>query len=374
MKTITKIVTATLCISALHVQAQNVFPANGNVGLGTAAPQYPLHVKNTTAFTANFENPSAGVGAETDAFVLFSNKYGRSQISSWQNFGTRIGSRVVAGGGQGNVYFTTGNDAIQMVINNNGNIGIGTTTPAAKLQITYPDGYASLMLGKNDATGFHLVTEGSTFNIYTGVMGAGINRLRIASNGNIGIGTKTPEANLHVQGNINTPNADIKLQQYNGNIWNISGSQNLYIAKYANGIYSDYLVINPNGNIGIGTTYPGAYKLAVEGKLGAREIDVKQGSWADFVFKQDYNLRSLEEVEKFINKNKHLPDVPSEKEIFEKGINLGNMDATLLQKIEELTLYMIELKKENYKQNEAINDLKDQNKLLTDLLKSVKSK
>jgi hypothetical protein len=67
----------------------------------------------------------------------------------------------------------------------------------------------------------------------------------------------------------------------------------------------------------------------------------------DFVFNSDYKLKSLYEVENFINLNKHLPDVPSEKEVTANGLNLGDMNATLLQKVEELTLYMIDLKKEN---------------------------
>lgn len=97
--------------------------------------------------------------------------------------------------------------------------------------------------------------------------------------------------------------------------------------------------------VGIGTTDPGNYKLAVEGTIGARGIDVKVGAWSDFVFEKDYTLKSLEEVAIFIEKNKHLPDVPSEAEVLEKGIDLAKMDAILLQKIEELTLYMIDLRK-----------------------------
>jgi hypothetical protein len=76
------------------------------------------------------------------------------------------------------------------------------------------------------------------------------------------------------------------------------------------------------------------------------------------VFADAYQLRSLGEVEAFINKNKHLPDVPSAIEVVEKGVDLGKMDALLLQKIEELTLYMIELKKSNEQLRKELNELK----------------
>jgi hypothetical protein len=106
------------------------------------------------------------------------------------------------------------------------------------------------------------------------------------------------------------------------------------------------MIVNSSGNVGIGTSNPGTYRLAVEGVLGARQVKVTTSPWADFVFRSDYNLRPLSEVEDFIKQNKHLPDVPTEEEIVRDGNDLGKTDAMLLQKIEELTLYMIELKKE----------------------------
>ncbi|MEI7981769.1 MAG: hypothetical protein WCI71_08935 [Bacteroidota bacterium] len=112
------------------------------------------------------------------------------------------------------------------------------------------------------------------------------------------------------------------------------------------------LYIKANGNVGIGTTAPGA-KLAVNGamkvngKINASEIEVSLTAWPDHVFKSGFELMPLQDVENYISLNKHLPGVPSETDVLTKGNNLGEMDAILLQKIEELTLYMIELKKEN---------------------------
>ncbi len=114
------------------------------------------------------------------------------------------------------------------------------------------------------------------------------------------------------------------------------------------------------GTVGIGmgsTVVPSGALLAVNGKLVCKEIEVTMTGFPDFVFQKDYKLRSLSEVEDFVGKNKHLPDIPSESEVKAKGLNLGQMDALLLQKIEELTLYMIDLKKENQQLKDRIKKI-----------------
>ena len=98
--------------------------------------------------------------------------------------------------------------------------------------------------------------------------------------------------------------------------------------------------------VGIGTTNLGSYQLAVNGKIRAKEVVVETG-WSDFVFETDYDLRPLAEVAEYIKANKQLPNMPSAAEVSKNGVSLGKMQATLLQKVEELTLYVIELKKEN---------------------------
>lgn len=103
---------------------------------------------------------------------------------------------------------------------------------------------------------------------------------------------------------------------------------------------------NTSQSLGIGTTNPGTYKLAVEGTIGARKLKVTQTIWADEVFKPAYKLKPLQEVEQFILKYKHLPDIPSEKQVVGKDIDVGDTQALLLKKIEDLTLYIIEMKKE----------------------------
>lgn len=115
------------------------------------------------------------------------------------------------------------------------------------------------------------------------------------------------------------------------------------------------------GNVGIGTSTTGSHKLAVEGSIGAREVIIESDTWSDFVFDNGYSLRNLEDIEAFIKKNHHLPEIPSEAEVLENGINVGMMDVKLLQKIEELTLYLIE-------QNKRIKALETKNEELMKLI------
>ncbi len=122
-----------------------------------------------------------------------------------------------------------------------------------------------------------------------------------------------------------------------------------------------------NGNVRMGGIYTPiggevAPKLAVNGSIVATKVTVKQTGWADFVFDPAYVLPSLDSVETFIKQKGHLPEIPSIVEIEKTGQDLGEMNRKLLQKIEELTLYVIGLKRENEAQSQAIHDLQEEAK------------
>lgn len=163
--------------------------------------------------------------------------------------------------------------------------------------------------------------------------------------GNVGIGLFNPTYKLDVEGTINA--LDVRI---NGS--SITSSQHWV----SNGSNIEFTT----GSVGIGTsTIPTDYSLVIDGKALMEEVKVQLSeNWPDFVFESDYELSSLEEIENYITKNKHLQEIPSEAEVTENGINLGEMNAKLLQKIEELTLYVIELNKQNQAQQKEIDLLK----------------
>jgi hypothetical protein len=131
-------------------------------------------------------------------------------------------------------------------------------------------------------------------------------------------------------------------------------------------LLTELMRISPTGNVGIGTT-TADYKLTVNGKIKAEEVQVVVDVPADYVFEENYQLKPLEEVEKFVKENKHLPGVPDAQTLINNGWQVGEMNNKLLEKVEELTLYMIELKKEN-------EHLKQKNKNLDTRLLNIENK
>lgn len=191
--------------------------------------------------------------------------------------------------------------------------------------------------------------------------------LTIKSEGNIGIGTSTPSTPLDVYKNTNgidenSAVASFGVTSTGGTYSYITvarSSNSVTIGGVRSGLANDTkLLLNPaGGNIGIGTTSP-TEKLTVNGYIRAKKLIVTQSDWSDYVFENDYKLKSLSSLEEYIKQHKHLPEIPSAKEVEEKGISVGDNQALLLKKIEELTLYVIELKKENQKQQREIDQLK----------------
>lgn len=129
------------------------------------------------------------------------------------------------------------------------------------------------------------------------------------------------------------------------------------------------LIIHPNGKIQMGnskisqsSTYYNNCKLSVDGLILAREVVVSMNHWADYVFNKEYNLMPIEEVKKFINDNKHLPGIPKGNEITENGLNIGDANRLLMQKIEELTLYIIQMEESKKELEKRINKLEQKGK------------
>ncbi|WP_316810311.1 hypothetical protein [Pedobacter heparinus] len=186
---------------------------------------------------------------------------------------------------------------------------------------------------------------------------AGIPRINIAFNGNVGIGTTAPIGKLDVRGNLFIGTTDLSIGSVGSFIQMdqgaASGDTYSQIRAFSNGgnTLNNLILQNSGGDVGIGTTDPKGYKLAVNGKIRALEIKVEASPWPDYVFAKDYQLPTLQQTEQHIKENGHLPGIPSAAEVKTNGIDVGEMNAKLLQKIEELTLYLIDMKKdaEHYK-------------------------
>ncbi|MGB3076463.1 MAG: hypothetical protein WBB36_14135, partial [Chitinophagales bacterium] len=118
------------------------------------------------------------------------------------------------------------------------------------------------------------------------------------------------------------------------------------------------LYVSSNGTVGIGTDDTKGYKLGVDGGIICEELKVKNSTnWPDYVFEKDYQLKDIDEMQSFIKCNNHLPGIPSAAEMNEKGIDVGEMQKMLLQKVEELSLYVISLKEQNDLLNAKVEQL-----------------
>jgi hypothetical protein len=273
------------------------------------------------------------------------------------------------------------------------------------LSMVTPTG-PSFHLGFSASYGASLYARGTPIKFWTSPTTSGLTeRMTIAGSGEVGIGTPTPLANFHLSSGV-TGKGELRIESdtdnnnendnpfisfiqdgtFVGGFIGLVGDPNTapHFPKYGasgNTVYAGTksnalfigtsfsenvqlgtngivrLTINENGNaifkdiVAIGTpftTNPNNYKLAVNGKIGAKEVQVENTSstWADYVFEPDYKLLSLQEVESFVKANKHLPEIPSAEEVKINGHKLGEMDVLLLKKVEELTLYMIAMKKE----------------------------
>jgi len=267
--------------------------------------------------------------------------------------------------------FKTNNVERMRLLSDQSFLGIGTPTPQASLHIQYqylnPKGFPledpSLSLVKMQGTGmnkgFRIVSyppngaialkQEEIANLFIHGPSGG---LTIAPNGDIGVGIGVPQAKLDVNGSLRAQSATITGNLTVGNIKAESAkitntleakALNAQSASLTGALSAESATIS--GAVTIKGTVNGK-NANFDGLIRTKEVNVTLSGWSDFVFDEDYELMPLSEVKQFITQNKHLPNVPSEAEVITHGVNIGEMNAILLQKVEELTLYIIDLQKQ----------------------------
>ncbi|HMQ77858.1 MAG TPA: hypothetical protein PKE21_17235 [Flavobacteriales bacterium] len=347
----------------------------GNVGIGTTVPESALDLHG-----GNLRVTGDGSSAAMD-------------LTPFSPSGNDPGARVQAtddGGFGAHLDFfakpigdITNTLQHRMRIQSDGLVGIGTTAPESALDLhggnlrVTGDGLSAALdltpfspsgndpgarVQASDDGGF-----GAHLDFFVKPIGSLTNtlenRMRIESNGNVGIGTTTPESMLQVgsyggavdryitvasQGG-NTQRSGIKLRHFNTSYgYTIESDERIasegfhILEHFANPTGTSVMYIQKfSGNVGIGTTTPQS-KLAVNGRITCKEVEVSLVGFPDYVFAKDYRLMPLAEVERYIAANGHLPNVPSACEVEENGLGLGELNKILLEKVEELTLHLIE--------------------------------
>lgn len=327
-----------------------------NVGIGITTPteaklQFAAEIGNKIClgawgterygFGMNNYNLSAFVPANAGFSVRTNGYNGVEKFVVNPNGSTQIGSRLYPG--------ATGTENGYSLVH----FKNGTSTTGGILRTS---------IGNSDYGDAPLQVQSSRFDVNT----AGTNRMTVTNSGNFLVYKQTFIGNGTNNGSIDLGFGPEGTGEGIGSKRTVGGNQ-YGLDFYTAGL--NRISITQGGKVGIGISepakMPGNYRLYVADGIMTEKVKValkNTGDWADYVFADDYKLRSLTEVEAFVKENKHLPGVPSAEEVQKTGIDMASMDAKLLEKIEELTLYLIGIQKENESLRKEVETLKNDKK------------
>jgi hypothetical protein len=319
-----------LIVRTNGAEAIRALGSNQFVGIGNANPLHRLSVAGNIAFNQNL------VTRTPDLKIFWGNG-----SSGDLTFNTTTGLEVLGAATE------------RMRITQSGNLGIGTGAPSELLHVNgtlrvdgtngtgglriFKDGNSGitshLYLGNvanNKAYNFQLNADGSAMTLWTYGTAYWTERFAFTESGRLGVGISNPQSALHLVTPYNSTNGFVV--DYNGS-----------------GVAADVRVMNSSKALVVSnwsSTPKDVFRVYGDGKVYATEVNVQLTPFPDYVFAKNYKLMSLDNLESYINKNHHLPNVPSANEVEANGANLGELTKIQMEKIEELTLYILELKNE----------------------------
>ncbi|MBV8328830.1 hypothetical protein [Chryseobacterium sp.] len=331
---------------------------DGNVGIGTTKPEVKLNVVQENVLNQNSTmakfTMNGATGGSNVVSLSYHNKANLELNSGFSGLGKRYGNYFDFNIENDNSYdlnFGAINlvtsQKVQMTIRPGGNIGIGTEDPRAKLDI-----WGNILAGNTHATdginAFSIRYEDGSVNNW--------GSLRSSAETYMSFGAKADNkvASGWVSSSSSYPSVRTAVTAGNEGIRFLSSTYQ-QVPQNASVVMSELMRIAPGGNVGIGTQNPDQ-KLTVKGKIHAEDVIVDTNVPADYVFQKyfdgqssirpEYQMLDIEDLESFVRENKHLPEIPSAQEMTENGLSVADLQMKMLQKIEELTLYMISIKKE----------------------------